>query len=138
MHQISEYPLETSAFEPGGVRVSVQFDWDALEPGVLVDLVADGPAAPLDGPEFHAWVRGAVHGVHFALSRVTCMPCVVRVVELAVGVGNATAMHVAAAAAFAVWEGLEVQPTPEVLASIHGRVAESAKHPLEWLADFSA
>jgi len=126
------------ALEPEGVRVGVRFDWDALEPGVLVDLVADGPAAPLDSPEFHAWVRGAVHGVHFALGRVTCMPCVVHVVELSVGVANATAMHVAAAAAFAVWEGLGVQPTPEVLARIHARVAESAHQPLGWLADLSA
>lgn len=124
------------AIDSSGVRVTVALDWDALEPGVQIDLEthADGAAAT-DSPEFRAWVAGVVHGVRYALGHAHSMPCVVRVVELAVGPEGATSMHVAAAASFAVWEALGVSPAPEALASIHARVAESRERELGWLPD---
>lgn len=127
-----------AATKSAGVRVVVAFDWDALEPGVQVDLVSDGSGEPVESEAFQTWVRGAVHGIYFALSCVACMPCVVRLVELGVGVENATGMHVAAAAAFAVWEGLGVEAPPETLARIHGLVAESRRHSMEWLVPFAS
>lgn len=137
MFGLDDVTAGSPAVEPTGVRVSVALDWDALEPGVQIDLEsrADG-AAPLDSPEFRAWVAGAVHGVRFALGHAHSMPCVVSVIELAVGPEGATATHVAAAAAFAVWEALQVEPAPETLASIHARVAESRGRELGWLPAF--
>lgn len=120
-----------------GARVTVELDWDVLEAGVRVELVAAGEGAPVESPEVQRWIGGAMHGVRFAITAANSMPCLVRVTELAVGPGTTTT-HVAAAAALAVWEALGLQPDPEVRERLDRRVAESRDADEDWLGDFGA
>ena len=126
----------SSANVTAGVRVGVEIDWDALEPGVAVDLVEAGAGAPVGSEDYERWVRGAIYGVRFAITETNSMPCVVRLVELAVGEGT-TATQVAAAAALAVWEAIGVELEGGVLARIHRRVVESRQQGADWLGDFA-
>lgn len=123
---------------PAGVEVTVQLDWDALEPGVQVDLQPSGEEATgMDTDEFRSWVTGAVHGVRYALAHAKATPCVVRVVQLAIPPTGACAAPVAAAAAFAVWEALGIEPTTKAITTIHQQVAMSSAHRRDWLPDFA-
>ena len=122
---------------PTGVQVTVQLDWDALEPGVQVVLQPSGEGATgMETEEFRSWVAGAVHGVRYALAHAKATPCVVRVVQLGIPTTGACAAPVAAAAAFAVWEALGIEPTTKAITSIHQQVAMSSAHRPDWLPDF--
>ena len=118
-----------------GARVSVELDWDAMEPGVEVRFAhrADG------GPEpdvLAVWERSVVHGVRFALKVARSLPCAVRVTELCGDPAHTRPTLIAAAAAQAVWEALEFEPPPAVRAAVVAWVEESRGRGPLWLAEF--
>lgn len=115
-----------------GARVTVELDWDALEPGVAIELADGSPG----GDERDAWERGAMHGVQFALDTSRALPCVVRVTEICADASCSGATVVAAAAACAVWEALEVTPPEAALQRIDARVRESRARDRHWLGRF--
>ena len=110
-------------------------DWDALEPGVAVDLGPTSSTPPTDTDAYDQWVRGVIYGVQFAITHVSSMPCVVKVVEIR-GDASTTPTLVAAAAASAVWDALSIEVTRDVHEAIRASVAESASHGHDWLGSF--
>ena len=73
---------EAKMSEPAGVQVTVEMDWDALEPGVTVALGPTSSTPPPGTEAYDEWVRGVAYGVRFAITQVSSMPCVVKVVEI--------------------------------------------------------
>ena len=105
-----------------GTSVTVELDWNALEPSIEVMLEMGTETA---GGDFEAWAEGAVYGVRFALESSNALPCAARIREILGDFETTTATVVAAAAAHAIWEAIEYQPPPDVTASIERAVQRS-------------
>lgn len=120
-----------------GARITVELDWDTLQPGVQVYLQEAGGPKPPDPAELRAWEQGAIYGVRYALGVANTMPCTVRITELSGDVHCMNPTLVAAAAATAVWEALEFEPAEPVRDSMRERVRESGFHKSIWLGTFA-
>ena len=124
-----------AAPEQAGVRITVELDWDTLQPGVELDF-ANQIGCPTDPAHLQAWEKGAVYGADFALSVARSMPCMVRITEMCGGTESTNPTLVAAATAMAVWEALAVVPPQAVMDSIGRQVGESESHEPDWLGTF--
>jgi len=112
----------------GGVRVSVELDWNVLEPAIaihLTDMAGSPFAGELGDWDFLSWERGAIYGVKYALDVAIALPCAVRITEMCGELGETNPTIVAAAAATATWMALEFVPPPEVLARVQAAVVDS-------------
>ncbi len=118
-----------------GARVAVELDWDALEPGVVVRFAPRGRSAP-SSDVLAVWEQSVVHGVRYALAVARALPCGVLVSELCGDPEYTRPTVIAAAAAQAVWEALEIEPPAEVMARLQALVVESRERGPLWLADF--
>jgi hypothetical protein len=119
-----------------GARVSVELDWDSLEPAIEVRFTQQrGPSPSAD--VVAVWEQSVVHGVRYALKVARALPCTVRVTKLCGDPAHSLPTLMAAAAATAVWEALEYEPPPEVRARLQELVTESRDRGPLWLADFS-
>lgn len=116
---------------PEGARVTVELDWDTLEPEVTLavgELAEAGRRA--------AWEKGAVYGVGFALEAANALPCSVRITEIAGAGVETTPTVVAAAAAEAIWLAIGFAPPADVRARIARSVERGRRQPLSVLARF--
>jgi hypothetical protein len=118
-----------------GTSVTVELDWNALEPSIDVVLNMSLGAAGFD---FTPWANGAVYGARFALDCSNALPCAARIREIAGDFESTNATIVAAATAHAIWEAIEFQPPPEVLSSVENAVQRSREAALETLVQFGA
>jgi hypothetical protein len=113
---------------PSGVRVSVELDWNVLEPSIAIHLseTAGSPfSKDLGDWDFLSWERGAIYGVKFALDQAIALPCAVRITEMTGQLGETNPTIVAAAAATATWGALEYEPSLEVQARLQAAVVAS-------------
>ena len=110
-----------------GTRVSVELDWDTLEPAVMVCLTEDQGEMSTWSDVFACLEQGALYGVRFALKVANTLPCTVRITELTGEREHTNPTVVAAAAAYAVWGAVGYQPPSEVHARVQGEV-ESSRH----------
>jgi hypothetical protein len=108
------------------VFVSVEIDWDALEPGVYFDPKG-GQAEAIDiSPETQ---RGAVYGVNFAREKASTLPCAVRIKEIHGSETRRNPTLVAAATAHAMWEALGYMPDLETVQHVESTVLRSQATP---------
>lgn len=105
-----------------GTSVTVELDWNALEPSI--DVLPDIDLGTVD-VNFAAWAEGAVYGVRFALESSNALPCAARIRQILGDCETTNATVVAAAAAHAIWEAIEFEPPPDVTARIEGAVQRS-------------
>ena len=115
---------------PEGARVTVELDWDTLEPEVSV---APGRSK---GSRPRVWEKGAVYGVGFALEAANALPCSVHITEIEAGGADTTPTVVAAAAAEAIWTAIGFAPPADVRARIARSVERSRRQPPSVLARF--
>jgi len=116
--------------------VTVELDWDSLETGIQVNLVAPEPYTESQAADMLVWEQGAIYGVRFALSAANAMPCSVRITEMCGDSACTNPTVVAAASAGAVWEALEIQPPFELVEIMAVRVRESRDRDRTWLGRF--
>ncbi len=119
-----------------GTRVSVELDWDAPEPGVLVHAVQTTVRCDDAGRYLDAWQHAASYGARYALEVVNTLPCVVHVLEGAAAPRHINATVVAAATAQAVWSALECKPDRDIEEHVERVVAASAQCPPDVLCPF--
>lgn len=124
-----------------GTRVSVEIDWDALEPSV--EFAAGALPGEPEGVEEEAeervqrsWERGALYGVSFALETANSMPCRLTVTEIVADVDRTNATTIAAATAEAVWAAIDFAPGDELRALMEREVARSWRLPPGYLNRF--
>ncbi|TDJ71753.1 MAG: hypothetical protein E2O39_07860 [Planctomycetota bacterium] len=109
-----------------GTSVTVELDWNALEPSIEV-MLEIGPETA--GGDFEAWAEGAVYGVRFALESSNALPCAACIRQILGDFETTNATIVAAAAAHAIWEAIDFEPQPDVIARIEGAVQRSRQGP---------
>lgn len=109
-----------------GTLVTVELDWNALEPSV--DVLPDMDLGAVD-VNFAAWAEGAVYGVRFALESSNALPCAACIRQILGDFETTNATIVAAAAAHAIWEAIDFEPQPDVVARIEGAVQRSRQCP---------
>ena len=121
-----------------GTRVSVEIDWDALEPSVefAAGNGEQGPEEESGDRVQRAWERGALYGVRFALEVANSMPCRVSVTEIIADVQRTNATTIAAATAEAVWAAIEFVPGDELRARMEREVGRSWRLPATYLNRF--
>ncbi len=125
-----------SVSHSAGARVTVELDWDSLETGIQVNLVAPEPCSERQAADMLVWEQGAVYGVRFALKAANVMPCAVCITEMCGDAACTNPTVVAAASACAVWEALEIHPPFELVEIMAARVRESRDRDRTWLGRF--
>lgn len=122
-----------------GTRVTVEIDWDALEPSVelAAGVLPAGDAGEAEEHVQRSWERGARYGVTFALESANSMPCRLTVSEIVADVETTNATTIAAATAEAVWAAIEFTPGDELRALMEREVARSWSLPPTELGRFS-
>ena len=119
-----------------GTRVTVEVDWNVVEPSIEAELFDDAGDTGEDAAGLEAWRAGAMHGARHALAAANALPCELRITEIYGEPESTNATIVAAACAHAVWEAIGYAPTAEERQVVDHAVAASLNAAPEALPTF--